>query len=122
MCKRAVPMANPTNRYACTLIRRKRLKLPGVQMNAPQFFTCFSHCELDAAYFHLYGIARDDTEYILDTFPIVRRKDIAKYRTQRVILEIYDELAEAIATGVPYVTRLDPPPGDSRVAHPLTEL
>jgi hypothetical protein len=24
--------------------------------------------ELDAAYFHLYGIARDDVEYILSTF------------------------------------------------------
>lgn len=24
--------------------------------------------ELDAAYFHLYGLARDDVEYILSTF------------------------------------------------------
>ncbi|MCI0555647.1 MAG: SAM-dependent DNA methyltransferase, partial [Anaerolineae bacterium] len=47
--------------------------------------------ELDAAYFHLYGIAREDVDYILDTFPIVRRKDEAQhgeYRTKRVILEI----------------------------------
>ncbi len=50
-------------------------------------------CELDAAFFHLYGISRDDAAYILDTFPIVRRKDEKKhgeYRTKRVILEIYD--------------------------------
>ena len=38
--------------------------------------------------------------YIMDTFPIVRRKDEAAhghYRTKRVILEIYDEMATAIA-------------------------
>jgi hypothetical protein len=77
--------------------------------------------ELDALYFHLYGIARDDVDYILDTFPIVRRKDEAaygEYRTKRVILEIYDALAESECTGVPYPTRLDPPPADPRVAHP----
>ena len=77
-------------------------------------------CELDAAYFHLYGIERDDVAYILETFPIVKRKDVAKYgeyRTQRVILEIYDELAEAMRSGVPYQTRLDPPPANPRVAH-----
>jgi hypothetical protein len=78
-------------------------------------------CELDALYFHLYGIARDDVDYILDTFPIVRRKDEAaygEYRTKRVILEIYDAMAEAERTGVPYQTRLDPPPADPRATHP----
>jgi hypothetical protein len=78
-------------------------------------------CELDALYFHLYGIARDDVDYILDTFPIVRRKDEAaygEYRTKRVILEIYDAMAAAERTGAPYQTRLDPPPADPRVAHP----
>jgi len=77
-------------------------------------------CELDAAYFHLYGIERDDVDYIMETFPIVKRKDEAahgEYRTKRVILEIYDAMAKAIRTGVPYQTRLDPPPADPRVAH-----
>jgi hypothetical protein len=70
--------------------------------------------ELDAAYFHLYGIERDDVDYILDTFPIVRRKDEAaygEYRTKRLILEIYDAMAKAFETGDPYQTILDPPPG-----------
>jgi hypothetical protein len=78
-------------------------------------------CELDAAFFHLYGIERDDVDYIMDTFPIIRRKDEAahgEYRTKRVILEIYDEMAEAARTGTAYRTRLDPPPADPRVAHP----
>ncbi len=77
--------------------------------------------ELDAAFFHLYGLARSDTDYILDTFTIVRQSDEkahGEYRTKRVILEIYDAMAEAARTGQPYVTRLDPPPADPRVAHP----
>ncbi|MCA9037406.1 MAG: N-6 DNA methylase [Planctomycetaceae bacterium] len=90
-------------------------------------------CELDAAYFHLYlgsdeewgagnqtlremfPTPRHAVDYIMDTFPIVRRKDEAKYdgdyRTKRTILDIYDAMAEAIRTGQPYQTQLDPPPG-----------
>lgn len=55
--------------------------------------------ELDAAFFHLYGINRDDVDYIMETFPIVKRKDIAAhgtYRTKEAILSIYDEMAEAM--------------------------
>ncbi|MGH7430193.1 MAG: S24 family peptidase, partial [Candidatus Methylomirabilaceae bacterium] len=104
-------------------------------------------CELDAAFFHLYLSAnksgdwrpaegettedlarlkqgfptpRDAVAYIMDTFPIVRRKDKAhhgEYRTKRVILEIYDALQESIRTGKPYQTRVDPPPADPRVSH-----
>ena len=50
----------------------------------------------------------------MDTFPIVKRKDEAKhgtYRTKDTILSIYDAMAEAIRTGQPYQTRLDPPTG-----------
>lgn len=76
-----------------------------------------------AAFFHLYGLSRDDTDYVMDTFPIVRNNDekaLGEDRTKRLILEIYDEMAESIRTGRPYVTRLDPPPADPRVAHPDT--
>jgi hypothetical protein len=77
-------------------------------------------CELDAAYFHLYEIQREDVDYIMETFPIVKRKDEAKYgeyRTKRVILEIYDKLTEAMKTAIPYKTLLDPPPADPSCAH-----
>ncbi len=80
-------------------------------------------CELDAAFFHLYGISRDDADYILETFPIVRKNDEkahGEYRSKRVILDIYDELALASRTGRAYVSRLDPPPADPRVAHPAS--
>lgn len=53
---------------------------------------------------------------------LVRSKDEQKfdgdYRTKRVILEIYDALAESIRSGQPYQTRLDPPPADPRCCHP----
>lgn len=78
-------------------------------------------CELDAAFFHLYGIARDDVDYIMDTFPIVKKNDEkahGRYRTKETILEIYDAMAVAENSGVAYATRLDPPPADPRVAHP----
>ena len=99
-------------------------------------------CELDAAFFHLYlpaeqngdwrraevevaedmarlkanfPIPRDAVAYIMDTFPVVRRKDEEKYdgdyRTKCVILEIYDAMQDSIRTGQPYQTRLNPAPG-----------
>jgi len=105
-------------------------------------------CELDAAFFHVYFATdgsggwrkidyeqgedsvelhrsfpkpRDAIAFIMDTFPIIRRKDEEKfggeYRTKQFILEIYDEMAEAIRTGKPYQTHLDPPPGDPRCCH-----
>ena len=104
-------------------------------------------CELDAAFFHLYlpseknggwrpadgetaedlarlkasfATPRDAIFYIMDAFPIVRRRDEGKwgeYRTKRVILEVYDAMQQSITTGEPYGTRLDPPPADTRVAH-----
>ncbi len=76
---------------------------------------------MSAAFFHLYGPNRDDAAYILDTFPIVRRKDEEKhghYRTKDTILEIYAALADAQRTGQPYQTRLNPLPADPGVAHP----
>lgn len=89
-------------------------------------------CELDASYFHLYGIAREDVEYIMDTFPIVRKKDEAahgEYRTKRVILEIYDHMAAAMHRAVgdaapeppsppATITRLHPRPRDERRDEP----
>ena len=51
---------------------------------------------LDALYFHLYGLSRDDAEYILATFPIVRREDEAAfgtYRTRDMTLAYMNALA-----------------------------
>ena len=51
---------------------------------------------LDALYFHLYGLSREDASYVLDTFPIVRRQDEAAYgtyRTRDLILAYMNALA-----------------------------
>lgn len=94
--------------------------------------------ELDALMFHLYGIDRDDVDYIMGTFPIVERKDRERYdgayRTKDLILDRYDALAPFIPpaaspTTTPqltpdslngYQTFLNPPPADPSVAHPTT--
>lgn len=93
-------------------------------------------CELDALYFHLYQISRDDVDYIMETFPIVKRKDEAKhgeYLTKRIILEMYDQMAALAKVAVPapkdesamylvpdvsqWETWLNPPPASPDVAH-----
>ncbi len=51
-------------------------------------------CQLDALFFHLYGLTKDEAGEILDTFPIVKRQDEAryggKYRTRDLILGYYN--------------------------------
>ena len=51
---------------------------------------------LDALYFHLYGLDREDADYVLGTFPIVRREDEKKfgsYRTRDLVLAYMSALA-----------------------------
>ena len=51
---------------------------------------------LDALYFHLYGLSRKDADYVLGTFPIVRRQDEKKfgsYRTRDLVLAYMSALA-----------------------------
>jgi hypothetical protein len=77
--------------------------------------------ELDALMFHLFGLSRDEADHVLDTFPIVRghdEKEHGEFCTKRMILEIYEAMAEAFRTGEGYQTRLDPPFADARVADP----
>ena len=63
--------------------------------------------------------------YVMNTSPIVRRKDEEKvngdYRTKLQILNIYDLMQEAIGSGRPYETILSPPPADPRCCHPPRE-
>lgn len=64
-----------------------------------------SSAELDAAIFHLYGFTRPEVSYVMDTFPIVKRKDEAAfgtYRTKDLILAAYDAMAEATSSGHTY--------------------
>ena len=70
-------------------------------------------CDLDALYFHLYEISRDDVDYIMETFPIVKRKDEAAYGSYRT-----KELSSGNATTLPgkfvRVMRADLPEKDGK--------
>jgi hypothetical protein len=51
--------------------------------------------EIDAYVAHLYGLSRDDFAYILDTFPVLKRKEkqaFGEYMSKRKCLEEYDRL------------------------------
>ncbi|MGL4465848.1 MAG: Eco57I restriction-modification methylase domain-containing protein [Planctomycetia bacterium] len=70
--------------------------------------------ELDAAFFLLYGVSEEDAGYILETFPIVKQKDVDRfgtYRTKEMILDCYRRMAAPM-----FVSELLPPPG---VAKPV---
>ena len=50
---------------------------------------------LDALYFILYGLSRDDAAYVMETFPIVRREDEAafgSFRTRDLVLAYMNAL------------------------------
>lgn len=52
-----------------------------------------TRAELDALIAHLYGLTRDEFAYILDTFPVLRRKEIAafgEYQSKRKALEEFE--------------------------------
>ncbi|WP_369265840.1 Eco57I restriction-modification methylase domain-containing protein [Streptomyces harbinensis] len=83
--------------------------------------------ELDAYFFHLYGISRDDTDYVLESFQSesggLKNNEITKfgeYRTKRLVLAEYDRMATAGLTlenplteseSGTYQSTLNPPPG-----------
>ncbi|WP_031169152.1 Eco57I restriction-modification methylase domain-containing protein [Streptomyces durhamensis] len=83
--------------------------------------------ELDAYFFHLYGISREDTDYVLESFRTesggLRNNEIAafgEYRTKRLVLTEYDRMAGAGLTlrtplteagSGTYRSPLTPPPG-----------
>lgn len=57
---------------------------------------------------------RHAVEHIMESFPLVRKKDEeahGHYRTKARILEIYDGMLDARRTGRTWVSPLDPPPG-----------
>jgi len=55
--------------------------------------------EIDAYVAHLYGLSRDDFEYILGTFPVLEKKEqkaFGEFVSKRKCLEEYDRLAPLI--------------------------
>jgi hypothetical protein len=78
--------------------------------------------EIDAAVLHLYGLDREQTEWILDSFTVLRRyeeRDHGEFRTKRLVMTAYDAMAKAKASGTAYRTPLSPPPADPSLCHPV---
>lgn len=82
--------------------------------------------ELDAYYARLYTLDRDELRYILDpvdvmgvdypseTFRVLKDKELrefGEYRTGNLVLREFDRMTLAEANGEPYVSLLNPPPG-----------
>jgi hypothetical protein len=58
--------------------------------------------EIEAEVALLYGLTAEDVAYIMDTFPIVKRRDIAAYGTYRTkdsILDVYDRMKHDLNPG-----------------------
>ena len=78
-------------------------------------------CELDALFFHLYGLDRQEVEYILDTFSVLRdveEKTFGAYLTKRKSLEIFENMvAGSEEPASIYRTPLNPPPASPKLCH-----
>lgn len=84
--------------------------------------------ELDAYYAKLYGLTEEELRYILNpadvmgddypsrTFPVLKNKERVpgtdQYQTQQLVLREFRRMALAEAEGEPYVSLLNPPPGE----------
>ncbi|MDO9027825.1 MAG: hypothetical protein Q7U68_03075, partial [Candidatus Roizmanbacteria bacterium] len=55
--------------------------------------------EIDAYVAHLYGLSRDDFAYILDTFPVLKKKEekvFGEFMSKRKCLEEFDRIANIL--------------------------
>ena len=51
--------------------------------------------EMGACFFQLNGLERDDVEYVMNTFPIVERRDTNRFgdTVRRLVLDHYDAVS-----------------------------
>ncbi|WP_137157410.1 N-6 DNA methylase [Rhizobium sp. FKL33] len=78
--------------------------------------------EIDAAMLHLYGLSREQSEWVLNSFTVLRKyeeRDHGEFQTKRLVLAVYDAMAEAKEAGTAYVSPLSPPPADPSLCHPI---
>ena len=76
--------------------------------------------EIDAAMLHFYGLNREQSEWVLNSFAVLRKyeeRDHNEFRTKRLVLTAYDAMAAAKASGTAYQTPMYPPPADISLCH-----
>lgn len=79
--------------------------------------------ELDAAMFHVYGLDKDQTRYILKSFRALRdaeTRQVGEYRTERLVLAAYDQIGMAVRNGNTFKSSLQPTPGHGPRHHVAT--
>jgi stress response protein YsnF len=70
---------------------------------------------------HVYGLTRSEAEHVLDSFSVVRKyeeRDHGVYRTRRLVLDAYDQMATAAAHGGSGCTPLAGLPAGQGPRHP----
>jgi hypothetical protein len=71
--------------------------------------------DVEAGFFHSYGLNRGEVEHVLDAFDKLKRheeRDLGEYRTKHLVLEAYDRMTPAIANGgTGWEPLADPPAG-----------
>jgi len=76
--------------------------------------------ETDALLLHLYGLNREQAEWLLDSFTVLQKyeqDDLGEFRTKRLVLEIYDQIGAAQVSNSAYQTSLVPPPSHRDCCH-----
>lgn len=76
--------------------------------------------EIDAAMLHLYGLERDQAEWLINSFGVLRRyeeREFDEFRTRQQVLAIYDEMSTSKQKASAYRTRLTPGPADPSCCH-----
>jgi hypothetical protein len=117
---RQLPILQPSiyeenNSLLTSLIVPRVLELVYVASDLEAFANDCEHCgppfkwdeerrrqlrsELDAIFFYIYGISKEDVNYILETFPILKRKEIeiyGEYRYKDMVLRNFDLFARKL--------------------------
>ena len=76
--------------------------------------------EIDAGVMHLYELDRQQAEWLLDSFTVLRKyeeRDWGKFKTKEVVLEAYEAMGSARRTGRSFQTKLIPPPAHEGCCH-----
>ena len=86
--------------------------------------------EIDALVCHLYGLDRDDVDWLLDSFTVLRKYEemdpgrggFGEFRTKRLVLEHFDAMRKSAESGTPYETTLEVPPAHNSMRHEVADL
>jgi hypothetical protein len=94
--------------------------LPGVAFRWDPDRRAVLQAELDALMATVYGLERNQLDWILSTFRVLRENEekplarggLGEFRTKRLVLESFDAMTRAVESGTPYESPLSVPAAD----------